>query len=398
MSLNDILVVALAILIMAIAGLGLAYAYIAYKNKQRKNEIKDTDKKKTNTKEKQKSNSYTKLSVFDFMQFDKVEDNMIIQDNGQRYLMVVECEGVNYDLMSGIEKTAVEAGFVQFLNSLRYTIQIYTQTRTVNIEDSLLTYRARVEEIRKSLDAKTRNHKALLQNGTATEKQLNDSSFEIKRLQNMYDYGIDVINNIEKTSQNKNVLRKHYYIIVPYYSSEIDNELLDLEEKRNMIFAELYTRAQSVIRTLYACSMKCKILNSYEIADLLYMAYNRDEAETYGIDKALRAGYTELYSTAPDIVDKKIQELDKKIEEDGLKLAIKTVDGVKSAKQKKLERKEKSFDELVVEMAKRLIRENELTIGRETSKEAIDELNKTKEEGGNINEEKPKKRTRKNAK
>ena len=398
MSLNDILVVALAILIMAIAGLGLAYAYIAYKNKQRKNEIKDTDKKKTNTKEKQKSNSYTKLSVFDFMQFDKVEDNMIIQDKGQRYLMVVECEGVNYDLMSGIEKTAVEAGFVQFLNSLRYTIQIYTQTRTVNIEDSLLTYRARVEEIRKSLDAKTRNHKALLQNGTATEKQLNDSSFEIKRLQNMYDYGIDVINNIEKTSQNKNVLRKHYYIIVPYYSSEIDNELLDLEEKRNMIFAELYTRAQSVIRTLYACSMKCKILNSYEIADLLYMAYNRDEAETYGIDKALRAGYTELYSTAPDIVDKKIQELDKKIEEDGLKLAIKTVDGVKSAKQKKLEKKEKSFDELVVEMAKRLIRENELTIGRETSKEAIDELNKTKEEGGNINEEKPKKRTRKNAK
>lgn len=398
MSLSDILVVILAFLIFAIMGLALTYLYITYKNKQKENTIENKSGKEEN-KEKTKSNSYTKLSVFDFMQFDKVEDNMIVQDNGQRYLMVVECEGVNYDLMSGVEKTAVEAGFVQFLNSLRYTIQIYTQTRTVNIEDSILNYRARVDEINRELEAKTRNHKALLQGGMATEKQIESSSLEIKRLQNMYDYGVDVINNIEKTSQNKNVLRKHYYIIVPYYASEIDNDLLDEEEKRNMIFAELYTRAQSIIRTLYACNMKCKILNSYEIADLLYMAYNRDEAETYGIDRALRAGYTELYSTAPDIVDKKMKELDKKIEEDGLKLAVETVEKVKSAKEKRLEKKEKDFNKLVAQMARDLIKENRRIVGKEIADEAIKELEKTNEEGGDTNnEEKPKKRTRKSTK
>jgi len=398
MSLSDILVVILAFLIFAIMGLALAYLYITYKNKQKENTIENKNGKEEN-KEKTKANSYSKLSVFDFMQFDKVEDNMIVQDNGQRYLMVVECEGVNYDLMSGVEKTAVEAGFVQFLNSLRYTIQIYTQTRTVNIEDSILNYRARVDEINKELETKTRNHKALLQGGMATEKQIEASSLEIKRLQNMYDYGVDVINNIEKTSQNKNVLRKHYYIIVPYYASEIDNDLLDEEEKRNMIFAELYTRAQSIIRTLYACNMKCKILNSYEIADLLYMAYNRDEAETYGIDRALRAGYTELYSTAPDIVDKKMKELDKKIEEDGLKLAVETVEKVKSAKEKRLEKKEKDFNKLVAQMARDLIKENRRIVGKEIADEAIKELEKTNEEGGDANnEEKPKKRTRKSTK
>lgn len=398
MSFSDILIVMLAFLFMAIIGLGLAYVYITYKNKQKENTI-ESKSGKEESKQKAKSNSYTKLSVFDFMEFDKVEDNMIVQDNKQRYLMVVECEGVNYDLMSGLEKTAVEAGFVQFLNSLRYTIQIYTQTRTVNIEDSILNYRARVNEISKELETKTRNHKALLQGGMATEKQIEDSSLEIKRLQNMYDYGLDVINNIEKTSQNKNVLRKHYYIIVPYYASEIDNDLLDEEEKRNMIFAELYTRAQSVIRTLYACNMKCKILNSYEIADLLYMAYNRDEAETYGIDRALRAGYTELYSTAPDIVDKKMKELDKKIQEDGLKLAVETVEKVKSAKEKRLEKKEKDFNKLVAQMARELIKENRRAVGKEIADEAIKELEETKEEGGDTNnEEKPKKRTRKSSK
>ena len=395
MSLNDVLTIALAFLIMAVMGLGLAYIYLTYKNKQKENKIEDSKEK---SKGKAKGSSYTKLSVFDFMQFDKVEDNMIVQDDGARYLMVIECEGVNYDLMSDLEKAAVEAGFVQFLNTLRFTVQIYTQTRTVNIEESILNYRTRVDEISRQLESKKRTHTALLQSGTATNKQIEDSQIELNRLQNMHDYGTDVINNIEKTSKNKNVLKKHYYIIVPYLSSEIDNDLLDIEEKRNMIFSELYTRAQSIMRTLYACSMKCKILNSYEIADLLYIAYNRDEAETYGIDRALRAGYTELYSTAPDAIDKKMEALNKKIEEDGLKLAIDTIEKVKSEKAKRLAKKEKSFDELVLEMAKELLKDNKKIIGKEMADEALERLEHTNEEGGSKDEEKPKKRIRKSTK
>lgn len=38
------------------------------------------------------------------MEFDKIEDNMIITQNGIKYIMVVECQGVNYDLMSEVEK------------------------------------------------------------------------------------------------------------------------------------------------------------------------------------------------------------------------------------------------------------------------------------------------------
>ena len=40
--------------------------------------------------------------------------------------MVLECQGVNYDLMSDMERTSVEQGFIQFLNTLRTEIQIYS--------------------------------------------------------------------------------------------------------------------------------------------------------------------------------------------------------------------------------------------------------------------------------
>lgn len=389
MSFMDILNIILAFLILAVVGLSIAYIYTVYKNKNTDEENENGEKKGKNQK-KQKNVVFTEIPVFDFMQFDKIEDNMIVQDNETRYLMVIECEGVNYDLMSNMEKTAVEAGFVQFLNSLRHTIQIYTQTRTVNIEESIMNYRAKIEELAKTLETKQRKHTAMVQEGIATQKQIEDSKREIARLQNLYDYGVDVVENIEKTSQNKNVLRKHYYIIVPYYSSEIDGDMLDPEEQRNMIFSELYTRAQSIIRTLFACSMKCRILNSYELADLLYVAYNRDESEVYGIDKALRAGYNDLYTTGQDIIDKKMAALDEKIEQEALKLAINKVEEAKSEKEKKLEKKEKSFSDLVKEMAKQMLNDNETILGKEIADSAIDKINKTKEEGGNDNEEKEK--------
>ena len=397
MSFTEILNIILACLIMVVIFLAIAYFYISYKNKNTEGDSLNIEKKDKNKADK-KGTTYTKIPVFDFMQFDKIEDNMIIQDNGARYLMVVECEGVNYDLMSNMEKAAVEAGFVQFLNSLRHTIQIYTQTRTVNIEESIMNYRTKIDELSKTLENKQRKYTSMLQEGIATQKQLDDAKREILRLQNLYDYGVDVVENIEKTSQNKNVLRKHYYIIVPYYASEIDNDMLDEEEKRNMIFAELYTRAQSIIRTLFACSMKCRILNSYELADLLYVAYNRDESEVYGIDRALRAGYNELYSTGQDIVDKKMAALDEKIEQDALKLAIDKVEEAKSEKEKKLEKKEKSFEELVKEMAKKMLKENQTILGQDIAENAINKIDETKEEGGNKNEEKTKRNIRNKAK
>ncbi len=51
------------------------------------------------------------------------------------------------------------------------------------------------------------------------------------------------------------------------------------------------------------------MLNSNDLVDLLYVAYNRDDAEVYGVDKAIESGYDELYSTAPDVVDKKDESI-----------------------------------------------------------------------------------------
>ncbi len=400
----DMLTIVAVILFMIVVVLVMVYWYMKRKEnspeKQENNNSNNIENSKLKTKETAKQTSqYTKLSVFDFMEFDKIEDNMIVQNGGKRYLMVISCEGINYDLMSEVEKTSVEAGFVQFLNTLRHPIQLYTQTRTINISSSIENYTKKIEEVKQQLDKKQMEYNKMLQSGSYSTTITRELRTEIARLQNLYDYGKDITQNIEKMSLNKNVLKKHYYIVIPYNTSDLGNDMLSDEEKKQMVFSELYTRSQALIRTLFACSMKCKVMDSYELAELLYVAYNRDESEVYGIEKALKAGYTELYSTAPDVLDKKMEALNKTIEEKALEMAKEYVDEIKSEKEKAVEKKEESIDDLIDEMATAILRENERYIGKEVTEEAIKRVKgKKQKKEENANDKEEKKRTRRTTK
>ena len=354
----------------------------------------ETDKKKKEKEELHKiSQLYSKQSIMDFMKFEKIEDNMIIQKKGRRYLMVVECQGINYDLMSQPEKIAVEEGFQQFLNTLRHPIQIYIQTRTINLESSINTYKSKIKEIEDNYNQNLFRYNQMREAGIYSQEDIEKSFYELTKQRNLLEYGRDLVTNTEKMSLNRSILNKNYYIIIPYFSEDAGDGQYDYEEIKNMAFSELYTKAQSIIRTLTASSISGKILSSQELVELLYVAYNRDDSEIFGIEKAAAAGYDELYSTAPDVFEKKMRVLDETIRQKGIELANETIEKVKSRPQQLAEEKENSLEELVRKMAKMVIEENKEYVGAKTAEEAIEELNNPKKEGENANEKVKEKKT-----
>lgn len=392
--LNDIntitIILAVALGIFLLLLIILVAVYFSSKSKEKKEE-QATKTSSSNDVKKDLKKTYTVESVFDFMDFDKIEDNMISQKNGERYIMVVECQGVNYDLMSEVEKNAVEEGFIQFLNTLRHPIQIYTQTRTINLENSIQTYRDKVKELDDKLERQRMQYQNMVDSGKYSKQQLEQAYYELTKQTNLCEYGKDIIYTTERMSLNKNVLNKKYYIVIPYYTSELGQNDFDKGEKKNLAFSELYTRAQSIIRTLSVCGINAGILDSNGLVDLLYVAYNRDDAEVYGLDKALKAGYDELYSTAPDVLDKKMRALDAKITQEAFVKANNAVVEAKSKKQKALERKENRMDDLIEQMAQLIIDENRAAIGNKVADEAQDVIKEErarrkgrprKEEGG----------------
>ena len=378
MSLITILQIVLAILVFIIIALIAAYGLIVYMN-NRKEEEEQEEALGIENEELKDFNGMPRESIFKFMEFDEVKDNMIIRKNRSQYVMIVQCSGVNYDLMSEDEKIAVEEGFVQFLNTLRFPIQLYIQTRSLNLRDIVDEYKNKVSEIAQDIEkVKARIQAA---KDTKNERLLQKLQFEKTRKERVLDYGLDITEYVARMSLNKNVLQQRTYLILSYYASETGASAdTPQEEMDGMCFSELYTRAQTAIRSLQASEVTSRILSSEEICELLYIAYNRDDSELLQFSKALDGQYDALYSTGKDVLEKKQEKLDKEINIDAIDIATDSILKADKMKQQEDLTRQLNKDQKVKERALELLDTYEDQLDPRVYKLAKKEVEKTIDE------------------
>jgi hypothetical protein len=77
-----------------------------------------------------------KAATQDFVSIRDIKDNVIIEKDGQM-LMVLLASSINFALKSLDEQRAVLSQFQNFLNTLDFSLQIYIQSRKLNIEPYL---------------------------------------------------------------------------------------------------------------------------------------------------------------------------------------------------------------------------------------------------------------------
>ena len=321
--------IAIGILVGIIVLLICIYVYIDRKKetKEQTTAIYDQKKEEDVSTKKQRQDygqfqgELTKESIYEFIEFDEIKDGMIIRKNRNQYVMILQCNGINYDLMSENEKVAVEEGFVQFLNTLRFPVQLYVQTRTLNLKDIISEYRNRVENVKLTvgkIDAK------IAQATNSGNRSLVEKlEFERRRKINVLEYGTDITEYVERMGTNRNILQQKTFVIVSYYSAEIGGNIENFtkDEIDSMCFTELYTRCQNVASALGASQVTSSILNSEELSELLYIAYNRDEAELMQFSKVLDGEYDSLYSTGKDVYEKQKELIENQINTAAVELA-----------------------------------------------------------------------------
>lgn len=278
------------------------------------------------TKNSNKNLNTKKEDVFKFMEFDRIYNNMIIQNNGSRFTMAIRCKGINYDLMSEVEQMAVEQGFITFLNTLKYPIQLYVQAQNVDLKSVVKDYKKNIEGLYKEYaeyDNMISDKTSILD---TNQEEIDEILVEKNRIQNVYEYAYDIISLVEKMSVNKNLLQRNFYVLVSYSKSDIvGSEKFTKEEVNEMCYTELYTRCNSIIGALNSCSVTGKVLTSNELADLLYVAYNRDDKSLMSVRDALESGYYRLYSTTEDAFVRKERILKEAIDNQARLKAVKSI-------------------------------------------------------------------------
>ena len=320
----------------------------------------------------------TQESIYDFLEFDEIIDNMIVRKNRAQYVMVLQCNGVNYDLMSQAEKIAVEEGFVQFLNTLRFPIQLYVQSRTLNLKDIIATYKERVETITDELRKLEVKMKQVQETGNVA--LLEKLEFEKRRKKSVLEYGENITEYVERLSSNKSILQQKTYLVLSYYTVEIGGNIdnYSKEELNNICFSELYTRSQNLISSLANSQVTAKILDSEELAELLFIAYNRDDSELIQINKMLDAQYDALYSTGKDVLEKRQEKLNQEINISAIDLTTDSILKADRKRQEEILKEEKNKNQKIKEKALDLLSEYEDQLDPRVYQLATEEIENSK--------------------
>ena len=379
----------MTLIMVALVILGIACGALFVIIFQRMKGGRNVEKETREYKEREEENRKAELQaartekIRDFMEFDTVEDDMIIQNDGTRYVMAIRCMGINYDLMSEPEMLAVEEGFANFLNTLKFPIQLYVQSRTLDLSEGIGIYHKRLDSLRDECDRyiDAVNH-AKATNPNLTMNQRQQMDFEIRKKRNLLEYGADIVNYIERMSSNTNILQRKYYMIVSYESSEIGlTNNFSKDETKDVAYSELYTRCKTLQAAISACGIETELLRSEELAELLYIAYNKDDANVYNIKDAIRSGIYRLYSTATSVLDKKKAALDAKLKEDALnaaETALRTaMDSIRNSTQVDISglTDEEQYEDDTKREAMSIILDNQDSLDPEVVDKALEDLN-----------------------
>ena len=290
--------------------------------------------------------------VHDFLGFDSVDNGMIIRKDRKEFIMVLLCNGVNFDLRSEREKLAIEEGFLQFLNTLKNPVQLYVQTRSLNFTDIIKDYKDRTEIFKKEIDDLAEKMKKAL--ATSQEEKYRKYEYLYNNKRRLWEYAQDTLMYTERLNRNRNVLEQKTYIIVSYYAEELGQrgENYTQEERESIIFSELFTRCNNISNALRGSSISSRVLNSEELVELLFNAFNRDELENINLKNYLENEADKLYTTSQDVLNKRKKMLQEEINIQGIELATQSITKADKKRKKEIEELEKNKNEKIKEKAK----------------------------------------------
>lgn len=192
-----------------------------------------------------------------YMSILEIKDNTVILKDGTLRAVVL-VSSINFALKSEDEQNAVIQGYVQFLNSVEFPLQILIQSRKLNIDDYLERLKTvEKEQTNELLKVQTREYRQYIQ--------------ELVSL--------------------ADIMSKRFYIVVPYATGNIKSKgffsrikevlsptsVITIKQKKfDKNRVEMQKRLEYIIDGLSSIGLKAVQLDTQSLIELYYNTYNPD--------------------------------------------------------------------------------------------------------------------------
>lgn len=199
-----------------------------------------------------------KVATQQFLEFDQIREGfLILRNKALRGILMIS--SLNFALKPSDEKDAIVYLFQEFLNSLDFPLQIYVQSRKLNIT----SYLDKLKELEKN------QKNELLQ----------------AQITGYHDF-------IETTIKKGTIMSKGFYVVVPFTILEIEGQTDKkrfgfkksalgtlTEEKFQRCKTQLWQRMEFVALGLKRCGLNAVPLTSPELVELFWGLHHPREAE-----------------------------------------------------------------------------------------------------------------------
>lgn len=189
----------------------------------------------------------TKNATQNFVPIKEIREGIVILNDGSMRALL-SSTSLNLSLKGEDEQMGIITGFQTFLNSLDFNIEIFLQSKKLDIRSYLAILKERQNEVEEDL-----------------------LKIQIK----------EYIEFIQKFTEEQSIMTKNFYIVVPYDSINIvssDKRLSeeDFVKNRN----QLMQRVNIVMSGLSSLGLSVKGASTEEVINLFYKLFNPNELDT----------------------------------------------------------------------------------------------------------------------
>ena len=197
----------------------------------------------------------------DFVPIKEVRDGVILLKDGSMRAVLL-ASSLNFSLKSEDERKGILFQFQDFLNSLDFPVQIFIQSRRLDIRPYIALLEGRYKE------------------------QMND----LMKIQTQ-----EYIEFIKNFTESTNIMTKSFFVVVPYTPALIQGKGISAQslfgkkdaegdvKKRMENFEENVTQVEQrlaiVEQGLVRCGVRAARLGTEEVVELFYKIFNPGETE-----------------------------------------------------------------------------------------------------------------------
>ena len=170
-------------------------------------------------------------------------DILILNDNSLR--AIVKVGSINLSLKGEDEQAGILSSFQDFLNSLDFNIQIFFQSKKIDMRKYIDSLKERQEKVEEDL-----------------------LKIQIK----------EYIEFIQKFTEEQNIMKKDFFIVVPYDIASLSGNVSDFDDKSfNKYYNQIMQRVSVVISGLTSLDLFPELANEKELIELYFKLFNPKE-------------------------------------------------------------------------------------------------------------------------